>query len=271
MKNQFGPWATLIDAGSNPQLSAFWRRRLTMLVPVSQTSPILSRRNLIWLGIVGILMIGVPTLRSISAVASEKTLAAENDKVSATDMKTPNEAVDKKSLPSDNDETKNYCDYDTWRINLKLKVQDPKLTAVQYALFDKDPIPGFTDRVKNMRESNRNRYIQADQVERKNWKAVVRSTLMSGYWDRGFADITGNHLDLLTSRPDATHGLLSKDPGGKKWVVTKCESINGKPICWCIPVELKFGKWVHVTLTEDNQFDLGAAFDEATQKWAETK
>ena len=45
MTNPYGPWATAIDAGRNPQLSSFWRQRLTMLVPASQTSPVLSRRK----------------------------------------------------------------------------------------------------------------------------------------------------------------------------------------------------------------------------------
>ena len=72
MTNQYGPWATLIDAGPNLQLSAFWRRRLTMLVPTSQTSSVLSRRSLLWLGAAGVLTGVLPTLRSTSAVADEE-------------------------------------------------------------------------------------------------------------------------------------------------------------------------------------------------------
>ena len=51
--NQYGPWATPIGACGNPQLSAFWRQRLTKLVPTSQSSPTLSRRSLLGLGAVG--------------------------------------------------------------------------------------------------------------------------------------------------------------------------------------------------------------------------
>ena len=40
----FGPWATLITAGQNPQLHR-WRRRLHKLVPLSQAGPTLSRRG----------------------------------------------------------------------------------------------------------------------------------------------------------------------------------------------------------------------------------
>ena len=69
MSNQYGPWATSINAGGNPQLSTFWRRRLTMLVPASQTSPMLSRRSLLGLGAAGAMTVLLPTLRSTTASA----------------------------------------------------------------------------------------------------------------------------------------------------------------------------------------------------------
>jgi len=61
----------LIDAGGNPQLSAFWRRRLTMLVPTSQTSPALSRRNMLWLGAAATLLLVLPTFRPDAVTADE--------------------------------------------------------------------------------------------------------------------------------------------------------------------------------------------------------
>jgi Tol biopolymer transport system component len=80
MANPYGPWATLIDVGGNPQLSAFWRRRLTMLVPASQTSPTLSRRNLLWLGAAGALSTVLPTIRAASAVTDEDKPAEQAQK-----------------------------------------------------------------------------------------------------------------------------------------------------------------------------------------------
>jgi hypothetical protein len=67
MANQYGPWATMIDIGGRPQLSAFWRRRVTMLVPASRTSPVLSRHNLLWLGAAAVLMLALPTFRFAAA------------------------------------------------------------------------------------------------------------------------------------------------------------------------------------------------------------
>ena len=72
MANKYGPWATLIDVGGNPQLSAFWKRRLKMLVPASRTSLVLSRRNLSQLAAAGILACLLPTVFFTTAAAQEK-------------------------------------------------------------------------------------------------------------------------------------------------------------------------------------------------------
>jgi Tol biopolymer transport system component len=72
MSNQYGPWATPIGACGNPQLSAFWRQRLTKLVPTSQSSPVLSRRHLLCLGAAGAMTAFLPTLRSTTAADEEK-------------------------------------------------------------------------------------------------------------------------------------------------------------------------------------------------------
>ena len=80
MANQYGPWATLIDVGGSPQLSAFWRRRLTMLVPTSQTSPVLSRRNLMGLTGLAVLAFTLPTFQQ----GGSPILAAEEAPAVAT-------------------------------------------------------------------------------------------------------------------------------------------------------------------------------------------
>jgi hypothetical protein len=95
MANDFGPWATLIVAGRHPQLSAFWKRRLTMLVGASQTSPVLSRRSLAWLVAVGVLMSALPTFRAASALADEKE-QADTGKASAGSSAAAGKEGDKK-------------------------------------------------------------------------------------------------------------------------------------------------------------------------------
>jgi hypothetical protein len=81
MTDEYGPWATSIGAGVNPQLSTFWRRRLSMLVPTSRASLVLSRRSLAWLIAAGALLIGVPTFLVGTAVADEDKPAEAAKKI----------------------------------------------------------------------------------------------------------------------------------------------------------------------------------------------
>jgi len=69
MNKHFGPWATLIDAGRHPQLSAFWRRRLTRLPAVAHCATALGWRAQATLVMAAGLMVALPTLRDTSARA----------------------------------------------------------------------------------------------------------------------------------------------------------------------------------------------------------
>ena len=84
MTNPYGPWATAIDAGRNPQLSAFWQQRLTMLVPVSRTSPVLSRHNLLGLVAAAVLVSALPTFHAAPVVAEQERVSQEKGKDQGT-------------------------------------------------------------------------------------------------------------------------------------------------------------------------------------------
>ena len=71
MRSQFGAWATLIDTAGNPRLSAFWRRRMTMLPAVSNTASSLTRCNLACLALAGLLLGVLPTFRAGAGVAED--------------------------------------------------------------------------------------------------------------------------------------------------------------------------------------------------------
>ena len=70
MANQYGPWATSIGACGNPQLSAFWRQRLTKLVPTSQSSPTLSRRQMLAIAGAGLAACALPTVYGESVLGA---------------------------------------------------------------------------------------------------------------------------------------------------------------------------------------------------------
>jgi hypothetical protein len=67
MSSHYGPWATSIDAGRNPQLSTFWRRRMKMLVPASRSNPSLAPRHWLWLAAAALLALVLPTIHLVSA------------------------------------------------------------------------------------------------------------------------------------------------------------------------------------------------------------
>jgi len=148
----------------------------------------------------------------------------------------------------------------TWRMAVNLDT--PKLVppAVQWTVLDKDPVPGFRTRVKRMQGYYRKELAGAEDESK---KKLVRSSEMTVSWDLGFKEVTGDEVYLLTAAPGVPHGLSSNTPDGKKWIVTKTVQIEGKPVCWCIPVEAKTGKEIQITLTEENEFDLESAFDQA--------
>ena len=151
----------------------------------------------------------------------------------------------------------------TWRMTLNLDTPNLVPPAVQWAVLDKDPVPGFKARVKKMQGYHRK---QLESAVGEAGKELVRSSQMTVCWDLGFKEVTGDKVYLLTSAPGVSHSLSSNAPDGNKWVVTKIVQIKGKPVCWCIPVEVKRGEEIEVTLTEDEVFDLEAVFDKTMRE-----
>lgn len=76
MKRSFGPWATAMHVAPNPQLSTFWKRRVMMLCPTSQTSFRLSTAAVYWLVATGVLACALPTLRNAPLRAEEEPASA---------------------------------------------------------------------------------------------------------------------------------------------------------------------------------------------------
>ncbi len=150
----------------------------------------------------------------------------------------------------------------TWQLGIELDMPDLKPQAVQFAIFEKDPVPGFYAEVKSMRKHDRE---QLDKAASEARKKQVLDILMTVGWDSGFREVTGDELYLLTR----ANTISSNSTGGKRWVVSKTVQIDGKPVCWCIPVEVETGKEVKVTLDKDNVFDLRAAYDKAMKEPAD--
>lgn len=149
----------------------------------------------------------------------------------------------------------------SWQMNIGLDTTGLAHEAIQWVIFDEDPVPDFQARVRRMRSYYRNKIDEAADADA---KEMQRSIGMKVSWDLCFKQITGDQLFLLTA--GSPHGVASSGIYGRKWIVTKCGRIDGKTACWCIPVDVKTGESIDVWLTEDNLFDLSTAFNEAL--WA---
>ena len=147
-----------------------------------------------------------------------------------------------------------------WCVQLALDCPRLVPPAVQLAIVDKDPVPGLEARMTHLRPFHEKQLRHVTSAER---KRQLRSVFLTATWNKGFGDVSGDRIGLLTSVPGVTHSSVSNSPEGRRWVVTKAVDIEGCPVCWCIPVEPRHGKTVKVALQESNAFDLKAVYETA--------
>ena len=152
--------------------------------------------------------------------------------------------------------------HSTWRIRVSLETPSLVPPAVQWTVLDEDPVPAFMARVKKSQDRIQE---QLDRTDDEFQKEIVQASQMTVHWDIGFRGVTGDKVYLLTAAPGVTHSLSSNSQTGKKWIVTKTVSIKGKPICWCIPIEVNRGEELEVEVTEKNVYDLQTVYAKAMQ------
>lgn len=63
MSESFGPWATAVATGANPQLNTFWKRRLAMLSSLKESGSRITRRAVLVLVCLAIGALTIPTLK----------------------------------------------------------------------------------------------------------------------------------------------------------------------------------------------------------------
>ncbi len=201
MTNPYGPWATAIDAGRNPQLSAFWRQRLMMLVPASQTSPVLSRRNVLLLVAAAFLACMLPTLRLGAASADEQKSAAEKTEAKPVDKKIGTESMQPGFRP--------------------LKIQT--LDAQGKPLGDADvTVRGTTETVfgplKYKTNAEGKAVIDAPREDAKDYQILVRKNgcVTAGtFWNGNGNLVQVPEEFTFTLEPGTTFGGLVRDEQGR--------------------------------------------------------
>ncbi|MCU0914005.1 MAG: hypothetical protein MUC88_05520 [Planctomycetes bacterium] len=145
-----------------------------------------------------------------------------------------------------------------WHLELTLEMQGLKPPALQWAVFDEDPLPGFVERLERRRKTLPAAVKAAPEQE----EVAARNARISVNWDLAFRKITADEAYLLTPAPRGSHGYTTNGPAGPKWIVTKTVMIDGKPHCWCVPVEVKAGKEIALILRAKNITDLTGIYDE---------
>lgn len=148
-------------------------------------------------------------------------------------------------------------DKTTWTLEQSLEMPGLNPPAVQWAIFDEDPMPAFIQCLDEKRESLAARLNAADSRT----KTIVRDAQIQAAWDLMFRRITADQLYLLTPAPRGTFCLTANTPSGRKWLVTKVVTIDKKAFCWCMPIETNAGETIQIVLNQDNILDLTEVYD----------
>jgi len=144
-----------------------------------------------------------------------------------------------------------------WTVKIILDTTQLKYPAVQYAIFDHDPIPDFRKIVSGSVPIYNEMMKGKDNETRKSY---FRLAAIRNRWDQLFKNIGGDKVQMITCRSVNAH--TSDGKSGKIWLVTKCQYHHAlEPICWCIPVQPEIGKEITVLLNKATVFDVAKEFD----------
>jgi len=160
---------------------------------------------------------------------------------------------------------------ESWGILPVLDVPGLFPPAVMFSFLDSDPRSKYRDTLNRMSQAqNEQKMVPTPPMSHE----LMRQSLISAAWDSVFHDVPGDRVALLyrnTSQnvssedngqaappvaPSYAVGIVSTGPAGTKWLVTRATRFEGKPVCWCKPVEVEKGKTTDVTLTLQDMIDL---------------
>ncbi len=154
----------------------------------------------------------------------------------------------------------------TWQIRPALKMPDLDPEAVQFAVFDSDPIQSYRKSLGQNHERFRKTLEAEPDPNRRN---LLKTSEVTTTWDQMFKATTGDQIYLLTPSQSKKNESLARTvlissnaPAGRKWLTTKVAYRGQTPICWCIEVDTAIGKEVQVELRRENTVDLQQIYDQ---------
>jgi hypothetical protein len=95
----FGPWSTAINTGAPQQLDTFWKRRLAMLPSLSRTESRATRRTLVFLGIMAVAALAIPTMKWTTHMQSAGPAGAFADDTQPADAGKGTSGADRREKP----------------------------------------------------------------------------------------------------------------------------------------------------------------------------
>jgi hypothetical protein len=148
----------------------------------------------------------------------------------------------------------------TWQMRLQLNMPNLEPAAIQWAVLEENPIPGYRQRLEVVKDAYKKSLVEATEQD----KQTVKRSQMLAAWDKGFYQVTGDRVYLLTEKPG--HSFASNEEAGMKWIVTKVIYVDEVPVCWVIPVKVEIGKSIDVEFSNDNVFDLTEIYNSVISK-----
>ena len=157
----------------------------------------------------------------------------------------------------------------TWQILPRINMPSLDPQAVQFALFDSDPIDQYRKALLANRDRLRREIAaEPDSMQRE----ILRKAQMITTWDGLFRTITGDEVYLLVPSLSKTNESLSRalvvssnSPAGRKWLTTKIAHCDDAPTCWCLPINTEIGKSVEIELQKENVFEIGKLYHDLVE------
>lgn len=143
---------------------------------------------------------------------------------------------------------------DVWRLRLRLSMPSLEPPAVQYGVFSEDPRKTFSSDLKRVEPVYQQKLTETEDPGQ---RSALRRIQLGAVWSHLFRALRGDQVYLLVS-PCSDTALVSNDPAGPKWLVTKPVQIGGRPCCWSVPFGAAPGQEIEITLAEDSLLDLEA-------------
>jgi hypothetical protein len=148
-----------------------------------------------------------------------------------------------------------------WLLRMRVEVPcalDPPV--VQYAVFSEDPAHQFAAGLKRMQGVYQ---AQLEKIEDTERRQIAKTMQLCAIWNLFFRSVSGDCVRLLTS--GSGQSLMSNEPDGQKWLVTKAVRVGGRAFAWSAAFQAVPGKETEIELTERTAVDL-ARLDENRSK-----